>query len=187
MPIPDTVQPITLYGLMAEFIDEEALVVAARQTKAAGYQVVEAYTPFPIEGLAEVLGVRGRRLPLIVLAGGILGGGGALFMQWYAATISYPINVAGRPLASWPSFVPVSFELTILAAAFAAVLGMFALNHLPQPYHPVFNAERFLRASNDRFFLSVEATDPQFDRVETEQFLANLAGVEAVFEINEEL
>ncbi|MEZ4616092.1 MAG: DUF3341 domain-containing protein [Caldilineaceae bacterium] len=185
MAIPQTVEPITLYGLMAEFMGEEEILEAARTARTAGYRAVEAYTPFPIEGLAEILGVRGRRLPLIILAGGIVGGGGALFMQWYAATISYPINVGGRPLASWPSFIPVSFELTILAAAFAAVLGMFALNQLPQPYHPVFNAPRFLRASNDRFFLSIEASDPQFDRETTEQFLAGLAGVQAVFEVNE--
>ncbi|MFN8443025.1 MAG: DUF3341 domain-containing protein [Caldilineaceae bacterium] len=185
MPIVQTVEPTTLYGLMAEFRDAETLLAAAQQTASAGYHKVEAYTPFPVEGLAAILGVRGRRLPLIVLAGGILGGGGALFMQWYAATISYPFNIGGRPLASWPSFVPVAFELTILAAAFAAVLGMFALNHLPQPYHPVFNASRFLRASNDRFFISIEASDPQFKSDATRQFLESLAGVEAVFEVNE--
>jgi len=185
MPIPQTVEPVTLFGLMAEFTDEEALVAAAEQTTTAGYKAVEAYTPFPIEGLAEILGIRGRRLPLIILVGGILGGGGALFMQWYAATVSYPINVGGRPLASWPSFIPVAFELTILAAAFAAVLGMFALNQLPQPYHPVYNAERFLRASDDRFFLAIEASDPNFDQDATKQFLAGLTGVQAVFEVNE--
>lgn len=106
-------------------------------------------------------------------------------MQWYSALIHYPINVGGRPLVSWPSFIPISFELTILAAAFSAVLGMFALNHLPQPYHPVFNSERFLRASNDRFFLSVEASDPQFDAEATRQFLEGLAGAESVFEVIE--
>lgn len=185
MPIAKTVEPTTLYGLMAEFRDEQALLLAARQTKNAGYGQVEAYTPFPIEGLPEILGIHGRRLPIIVLVGGLIGGGGALFMQWYSALIHYPINVGGRPLVSWPSFIPISFELTILAAAFSAVLGMFALNHLPQPYHPVFNSERFLRASNDRFFLSVEASDPQFDAEATRQFLEGLAGAESVFEVIE--
>ncbi|MEZ4678552.1 MAG: DUF3341 domain-containing protein [Caldilineaceae bacterium] len=183
MAIPQTVEPITLYGLMAEFMGEEEILEAAHSARPA----IVRWKPtrhFQLKGWPKFW-VCGRRLPLIILAGGIVGGGGALFMQWYAATISYPINVGGRPLASWPSFIPVSFELTILAAAFAAVLGMFALNQLPQPYHPVFNAPRFLRASNDRFFLSIEASDPQFDRETTEQFLAGLAGVQAVFEVNE--
>lgn len=171
-----------LYGLLAEFADPEALLHATEEAKEAGYRKMEAYTPFPVLGLAEVLNVRGRRLPLIVLGGGILGGGGALLMQWYSAVIDYPLNVGGRPLASWPAFIPISFELTILLAAFTTVLGMFALNGLPQPYHPVFNVPAFADASSDRFFLCIEASDPHFDVAETSRFLESV-GAMAVFEV----
>src|SRR5262245_56916357 len=123
-----------IYGVMAEFADAEQRVAAARRVYALGYRKLEAYSPFPVEGLAEITGARGRRLPLIVLGGGILGAAGGLFMQWYAAAISYPLNVGGRPLASWPNFVPITFELTILLAGVSAVLGMLWLNGLPQPY-----------------------------------------------------
>jgi hypothetical protein len=160
-----------IYGLLAEFVDEEQLLVAARQAREQGYRRLEAYTPFPVAGMAEIVGVRGRRLPLIVLGGGIVGGVGALFMQWYSSTISYPFNVGGRPYASWPTFIPIAFELTILVAGVSAVLGMLALNGLPQPYHPVFNVPQFEQASRDRFFLCIEADDPQFDLAATRQFL----------------
>jgi hypothetical protein len=144
-----------------------------------GYRQIEAYSPFPVEGLAEITGVRGRRLPLIVLGGGLLGGIGALVMQWYSATISYPLNVGGRPYASWPNFVPITFELTILLGGVAAVLGMLWLNGLPQPYHPVFNVPRFAQASRDRFFLCIEASDPHFDLAATSELLQSL-GADAV-------
>ncbi len=171
-----------LYGLLAEFEDADELLRATRAARERGYRKMEAYTPFPVVGLAELLEVRGRRLPLIVLAGGLLGGGGALFMQWYSAAVAYPLNVGGRPLASWPAFIPIAFELTILVAAFTTVLGMFALNGLPQPYHPVFNVAEFAEASLDRFFLCIEAEDPLFQRAETHDFLES-SGALAVFEV----
>ena len=167
-----------IYGLMAEFADSDQLVAAARRVYERGYRKIEAYSPFPVEGLAEITGARGRRLPFIVLGGGLLGGIGALLMQWYSATISYPLNVGGRPYASWPNFVPITFELTILLGGVAAVLGMLWLNGLPQPYHPVFNVPRFAQASRDRFFLCIEASDPQFDLVTTRELLQSLGAYE---------
>jgi hypothetical protein len=160
-----------IYGLIADFESADALVEAAHQAHDQGYRRMEAYTPFPVEELAEVLGVRGRRLPLIVLAGGLIGGLGGLFLQWYSSVIDYPFNVGGRPYASWPTYIPIAFELTILFAGIATVLGMLALNGLPQPYHPVFNAPNFVTASRDRFFLCIEADDPLFDVKETSDFL----------------
>jgi hypothetical protein len=169
---------LRIYGLLAEFASAAELVTAAQRAHERGFRQMEAYTPYPVEGLADFTGVRGRRLPLIVLAGGIIGGSGALFMQWYSSTIGYPLNVGGRPYASWPAFMPIAFESTILVAAVAAVLGMLWLNGLPQPYHPVFNAPRFELASRDRFFLCIEASDPLFDLVETKQFLEGLGAHE---------
>ena len=172
-----------LYGLMAEFDDADALIEAARRAREAGYRKIDAYAPFPVEGLSEALGAHDRRLPLIVLIGGIIGCLTGFFLQYYASVISYPINVGGRPLNSWPSFIPVTFELTILFAAFSAVLGMFALNGLPQPYHPTFNVERFALASQDRFFLCIEADDPRFERDAAFQFLESLP-TKGVFEVD---
>jgi hypothetical protein len=163
-----------IYGLMAEFDQPEALLASVRQAYTAGYRRMDAYTPFPVEGLAEALGFHRTRLPLVVLLGGIMGGIGGFVLQYYAAVIDYPLNVGGRPLNSWPAFIPVTFELTILVAALAAVLGMLALNGLPMPYHPVFNVPRFELATRDHFFLCIEATDPQFDRQRTRAFLEGL-------------
>ena len=176
------VKHVSMYGLLAEFADEEALLEAATQVRARGFRQVEAYSPYPIHGMAEVLGIRGVRLPRIVLGGGIVGCVVALVMQWYSAVIDYPLNVGGRPLASWPSFIPIAFELTILVAGISAVLGMFALNGLPQPYHALFNVPEFLKASRDGFFLAIEARDAKFDLDETRKMLQEL-GAQGVFEV----
>jgi len=164
-----------IYGLMAEFHDPGTVVSAARRAYQAGYRQMDAYTPFPIEELSEALGWHTRgRLPKLVLLGGLLGAAGGYLLQYYTAVIAYPINIGGRPLHSWPSFIPVTFECGILAAALTAVLGMLALNGLPQPYHPVFNAPNFALASTDRFFLCIESRDPRYDPVETRKFLESL-------------
>jgi Protein of unknown function (DUF3341) len=163
-----------IYGLLAEFDDANALVEATRSAHETGYRRMDAYSPFPIEELADGLGFRKTRLPLLVLIGGILGGLTGWGMQYYSAVISYPLNVGGRPFNSWPAFVPIIFELAVLGAALVAVLGMLALNGLPMPYHPVFNVARFAQATRDRFFLCLEATDPLFDRERTKDFLRSL-------------
>jgi len=163
-----------IYGLIAEFEKPEDLLNAIHHAREEKYRRMDAYTPFPIEGMDEALGFHRSGLPLIVLIGGILGCLGGYFMQYFASVIHYPLNVGGRPFHSWPSFIPVTFEMTILGAALSAVLGMLALNNLPMPYHPVFNVERFQMASRDRFFLCIEATDPKFDCAKTREFLETL-------------
>jgi hypothetical protein len=173
-----------IYGLMAEFDTPDSLLTAAHRAREAGYRKMDAYTPFPIHGLAEVVGFGRPKLPYIVLIGGIIGCVGGFLLQYYASVIDYPLNVGGRPFNSWPSFIPVSFELTILIAALFAVLGMLALNGLPRPHHPVFNVERFALATQDRFFLCIESADEQFDREETRRFLESLEPQE-VFEVDE--
>jgi len=167
-----------LYGLLAEFETPTALIEAARAVREAGYRKMDAYTPYPVHELTEALALPRTKLPVIVFIGGALGCATALSMQWFAAAVHYPINVGGRPLASWPSFIPITFELTVLFAAIAAVLGMLGLNGLPMPYHPVFNVPRFALASRDRFFLSVEAGDPLFDAEKTKVFLSGLGARE---------
>ncbi|HTZ31881.1 MAG TPA: DUF3341 domain-containing protein [Methylomirabilota bacterium] len=160
-----------LHGVMGEFETPEGLVSAAKKAREAGYKHVEAYTPFPIEGLAEHIGFRWTAVPLITLVGGVGGGLTGFGLQYWCSAISYPLNIGGRPLNSWPAFIPVTFELTVLGAAIFAVVGMIALNKLPQPHHPVFNVERFSHASTDRFFLCIEARDPKFDVASSARFL----------------
>jgi len=166
--------PSAIYGLLAEFEDPTSLVAAAEQTHHAGFRCVDAYSPYPIEELHEALGSHHTRLPLIVLIGGLVGCFGGYALQYWVSVLAYPINVGGKPFHSWPAFIPVTFECTILGAALAAVLGMLALNGLPQPYHPVFNVPRFALASRNRFFLCIESKDPKFDLEATRQFLETL-------------
>jgi hypothetical protein len=171
-----------VYGLLAEFEQPEQLLAAAHRAREAGYRRMDAYTPFPVEGLAEALGRHYTLVPLITLLGGLAGGSSGFALQYWVSKISYPINVGGRPFNSWPAFIPVTFEMTVLGAALSAVLGMLALNGLPMPYHPLFNEPRFALASRDRFFLCVEARDRRFDRAETRKFLEGLT-TRAVMEV----
>jgi hypothetical protein len=164
-----------VYGLMAEFDDPNALVSAAQRARQEGYRRMDAYSPFPIEELHEALAMPQTRLPLIVLIGGVVGCLGGYALQYWVAAIENPWNVGGKPLHSWPAFVPVTFECTILVAALSAVLGMLALNGLPMPYHPVFNVSRFALASRNRFFLCIESRDAQFDLERTRTFLQSLS------------
>ncbi len=163
-----------LYGLMAEFETPDAVVIAARRAHAAGYRKMDAYSPFPIEELSEAVGFHKTRVPLIVLIGGIIGGIIGYLMQYYLMAIDYPLQIGGKPMNSWPQYIPITFEMTILAASAAGVIGMLFLNGLPMPYHPVFNVPRFELASSERFFLVIEATDPKFKRDETTGFLQGL-------------
>jgi hypothetical protein len=171
-----------LYGLLAEYKSPEALIEAAERTYARGYRRIDAYSPFPVEGLAEAIGFHSNRMPLIVLIGGVLGGIGAYFMMWYSAVINYPLNVGGKPLHSWPAFVPITFEVTVLVASLSAVLGMLGLNGLPMPHHPLFYVPDFTRASRSRFFLCIQADDPMFDLDDTRAFLESL-GPRRVIEV----
>ena len=169
-----------IYGVMAEFDNPTALVSATRRAREEGYRKLDAYSPFPIEELTDALHLHHNKLPLIVLIGGILGLLTGYLMQYYVTVIYFPINVGGRPMHSWPAYIIITFELTILFAAFAAVLGLLALCGLPMPYHPVFNAPRFATASRNRFFLCIEATDPLFERRKTSDFLESLEANEVV-------
>jgi hypothetical protein len=163
-----------IYGMMAEFDTPAALVEAAKRTYQAGYKRIDAYTPFPIEGLAEEIGFHRDEVPLVVLIGGLVGGLTGYLMQYWMSAVAYPLNIGGKPYHSWPAFIVITFEMTILFAGISAVFGMLALNGLPMPYHPVFNVPRFTRASRDRFFLVVFSSDVNYDPAATRQFLESL-------------
>jgi hypothetical protein len=165
----------SVYGLMGEFLTPEQLLHAAAKARESGYKFISAYTPFPVEGLAHAIGFPRTGVPLLTLIGGLGGGLAGFGLQYWCSVITYPLNIGGRPLNSWPAFIPVTFELTILGAATFAVIGMLALNKLPQPYHPVFNVERFSHATTDRFFLCIESRDAKFHLAETARFLESVA------------
>jgi hypothetical protein len=162
------------YGVMAEFVTADDLIAAAEAVHHAGYVKVDAFTPYPMESVIDALELPRSKMPLIVLAGGIIGGLTGFFLQVSTQVFIYPWNIGGRPYNSWPAFIVPTFECTILFAALSAVVGMFMLNGLPKPYHPVWNVPGFARASNDRFFLIIEAEDPKFDRTEAARFLSGL-------------
>ena len=168
----------SVYGLLAEFDTPADLVAATRRVHAEGYRKIDTFSPFPVEEAWEAMHHHDKRLSLIVLLGGLTGMVSGYGLEYWVHTMAYPVNVAGKPLNSWPQFIPVIFELTVLFAALAAVIGMIVLNGLPQPYHPAFNVERFEHASRDKFFLLVESEDPKFDRAATADFLKGLNATE---------
>jgi hypothetical protein len=167
-----------LYGLMAEFETPEDLIAATRQAYADGYRKMDAYTPMPIDGLPDALGSRRTYVSTLVFLGGLVGCVGGFGLMFWITCIAYPLNVGGRPFYSWPAYIPPTFECTVLLASLTAVIGMLVLNGLPQPYHPVFNVPRFQLATQDRFFLCIEATDPRFNLQATKDFLHGLKPVE---------
>jgi ActD protein len=171
-----------LHGVMAEYAKEEKLLAAAKAARARGYRRLDAYAPYPVEGLEEALDLPPSPMPKIILAGGIAGCATGYGLQYWASVLSYPLNSGGRPLNSWPAFIPVTFELTILFASLAAAFGMILLNGLPLPYHPAFNVPRFSLASKSRFFLCLEARDPLFDASAASAFLKE-SGAEEVYEV----
>ncbi len=167
-----------IHGIMAEFDDPNAVVAAARRTSEAGYKKINAYSPYPIEELSEAIGYRRNYVALTVFVCGLLGALGGFALEYWTSAIDYPLNVGGRPLLSLPSFIPIIFECTVLVASFGAFIGMLTMNRLPEPYHPVFNVPGFSRASQDRFFICVEADDPKFSLVKTRNFLESLGAKE---------
>ena len=171
-----------MYGLLAEFDEADKLIAATQLTREAGYRKFDAYSPFPVDGLSEALGLTKSPISLIVLMGGIVGAVAGFGLQYYVAVIATPLNIGGKPLKSWPSIIPVTFEATILGAALAAVIGLLLLNGLPMLYHPVFNIESFARASHDGFFLCIETADAQFDLAKTKEFLQGL-GPREVYDV----
>ena len=162
------------YGLMAEFDNVNDVITAARRVYGAGYRKIDAYSPFPLEELSEAIGFHKNGVALVCLIGGLLGGSAAFTLQWWVNNVSYPVNIGGRPLNSWPSFIIVTFEMTILFSGLSAVFGMLALNGLPMPYHPVFNVPQFDFASKDKFFIVIFSSDKKYDPVATRQFLEGL-------------
>lgn len=172
------------YGLLAEFLTPQSLLDAVHRAKAEGFRAMDAFTPYPVEAICEEIENHHKsKVPLVVLIGGITGALVGFGMQYWISAAGYPLNIGGRPLNSWPAFIPATFEMTILFAAFAAVVGMFALNKLPEPYHPLFNVESFERATQDRCFLLIESADPKFDQQQTRAFLETL-GTEEVHDVD---
>jgi hypothetical protein len=171
-----------LFGVMAEFDSAQTVVEAARRVVAEGFTRVEAYTPVPVEDLNDIIHRKRTKLPRFILAGGLVGMATGFVLQYWTSVLDYPLNIGGRPLASWPSFVVPSYELTILFAALTAAIGMIVMNGLPQPYHAVFNVPRFSMASSDKFFLVVESDDPKFDRETTTRFLSDM-GAKGVYDV----
>ncbi len=172
-------QPRGMYGLLAKFDDQDALISAARRTYEEGYRKFDAYSPYPVPELAEAMHLPGSPLPFWILAGGIIGMVGAFAMMAFATGIDYPINIGGRPLFSWPTYIPITFELTVLFGAFAGVAGMFFVTRFPMPYHPVFNSDDFTEhGSRDGYYLSIEASDPKYDPQSTRSFLENLGSAQ---------
>jgi hypothetical protein len=173
-----------VYGLVAQYDDAEELLVAAEKALESGYsgKYMDAFSPFPVHGLPDAIGFHESKVPWIIFISGLIGSAAGMGLQWWVSTQAYELNVGGRPFFSWPSFIPVTFECTILLASFGAVFGMLGLNGFPQPYHSVFNTPNFERASQDKFFLAIEAKDPNFDLARTREFLEG-TGAEAVSEV----
>jgi len=183
MPVESPQHPPSargLYGLAASFPSPQAVLEAARKVHAAGYRRAEGYSPHAVEGLSEALGFERSGVPLIVFVGGIVGGIGGYFMLWYANVISYPWNIGGKPPNSWPAFIPITFEMTVLGASLLALFGMLILNGLPSPYHPMFRAPTFELASQTRYFICIETADPLFDFDRTREFLMSLQPIDVV-------
>lgn len=174
-----------VFGVIAEFEEPEHILTAAERAYSAGYRKMDAYTPFPVHGLADALGPEDHRLKWLIFGGGLFGAAFGAGLQYWVSVIAYAHNIGGKPLASWPLFVPPAYELMILCASFGAVFGMLALNGLPKPYHPIFDAKRFELATQDRFFLCIETTDPKFDMDEVKQFLSSLGAVDVSEVANE--
>ncbi len=170
--------PENVYGMLAEFEGPTSLVAAAKRLHEEGYRRIEGYTPYPVPGLAEAIHFRPTPIPVIFLAGALLAGSAGYFMQWYAAVVAYPLNIGGRPLHSWPSFIPITFESAILGGVLCGAFGMIALNRLPRYHHPIAEVERFRAATSDGFFLCVKASDPKFDRDLTPDLLRHLQALE---------
>lgn len=171
------IERVLVFGITAEFEDAPHIIAAANKTREAGYKKIDAYVPFPVEGLSDALGQRDHYVIHIMLAGGFIGALTGFGLQYWTTLLEYPLNIGGRPLYAWPSWIPITFECTVLFAALSGIFGMFAINGLPEPYHPMFDAPNFDRASNDRFFLTIEAHDPKFDREKTRQFLESLGAL----------
>lgn len=160
-----------VYGVLAEYDSAAAVYRAAEMVRDAGYTRWDVYAPFPIHGIEEAMGIRSTRVPLVVAGAGFAGAGLAWLFQWWTTAADYPLVVQGKPYDAWEPFVPVIFEVGVLLAAFASLLGMLVANGLPRYHHPLFRKTRFLRVSQDRFMIAIEADDPRFDPQATRRLL----------------